>query len=92
MIHRTCQGEEPSGGAEEGRSIIQMGDLFVEYSGDPPDDAELEAHLRPPPKDDAVQELCAFLVKKGVVKADELKAALQETPDAAAIGDKIDNG
>ena len=47
-IHRTRQGREPSGGAEAGRSIIQIGDIFVEYSGSPPDQAALDAHFAPP--------------------------------------------
>ena len=47
-IHRTRQGSIPSGGPEPGRTIVQMGQLFVEYSGAVPSQAELDAHLNPP--------------------------------------------
>ena len=48
-IHRTRQGSVPSGGTETGRQIIELGGVFVEYSGAVPDQAELGAHLDPPP-------------------------------------------
>lgn len=90
MIHRTCQGQEPSGGAEDGRSIVQIGDVFVEYSGATPTPDELEAHLRPPIQTDSLHELCVFLVAKGVVDGKELKTAMVDTDAGEAIAAKID--
>ena len=89
MIHRTRQGGVPSGGPEAGRTIVRMlGDIFVEYSGPVPDQAELDAHLRPPPPDKgaridaeiaaspALQALLGVLADKPVANAATTLAAL----------------
>ena len=47
-IHRTRVGSEPSGGAEAGRSIIQIGDIFVEYDGLAPNQSDLDVYNTPP--------------------------------------------
>ena len=71
MIHRTRPGGPPSSAPEAGRSLIQMGDIFVEYSGTAPTAAELDAHLHPPaqvvPLD--AEELYDMLTTKDVVSA-----------------------
>ena len=51
-IHRTREGGPPSGGAEEGREIVRMGNIWVEYSGAEPTAAELDARLNPPKVED----------------------------------------
>ena len=48
MIHRTRVGKPPSGGPVAGRTIVELGGRFVEYSGAVPDQAALDAHLAPP--------------------------------------------
>jgi len=48
-IHRTRTGSEPSGGAEPGRNIIQIGDIFVEYTGQIPTQADLDRYNTPIP-------------------------------------------
>ncbi len=71
MIHRSRQGSSPSGGPEAGRTVIRMGDTFVEYSGTPPTAGDLDVHLHPPapvaPLD--AEELYDILLAKGVVNA-----------------------
>ena len=52
-IHRTRQGSVPSSGPEPGRQIAQFGSIFVEYSGAVPTQAEVNAHLNPPPPTNA---------------------------------------
>ena len=48
-IHRTRAGQEPSGGANPGRSIVQIGNTFVEYTGQVPTQADLDVYFTPPP-------------------------------------------
>lgn len=49
-IHRTCVGSIPSGGPVAGRLIVRLGNVFVEYSGQVPDQAALDSYLNPPPR------------------------------------------
>lgn len=78
VIHRTRHGGPPSGGAEPGREIVQLGEWFVEYSGDAPTQADLDLHLAPaPPAPTALEEVAALraaLVKKGHVTEGEVDA------------------
>lgn len=71
MIHRTRQGSPPSSAPEPGREIVQMGDIWVEYSGAVPTNADLVAHLNPPSPIAplSAEELYDILVNKGVVSA-----------------------
>jgi len=73
MIHRTRQGSPPLGMPEPGRSVIQMGDIWVEFSGTAPTGSELAAHLHPPKSEappDAM-ELWEMMQAKGyLVDAD----------------------
>jgi hypothetical protein len=70
VIHRTCQGSIPSGGPEAGRSIKQFGDIFVEWSGVEPQQADLDAHLSPPapPAPLSAEELFDMLKAKGALR------------------------
>lgn len=75
-IQRTRQGKVPDGGPEAGRTIIQLGGLFVEYSGAVPDQADLDAHLNPPvAKVLTVDSLADALKAKGVVSQADIDAA-----------------
>lgn len=47
MIHRTRVGNPPDGGPEQGRSIVRIGESYVEYSGVEPSQADLEAYNTP---------------------------------------------
>ena len=69
MIHRTWQDSPPSGAPEVGRDVIQMGDIWVEYSGPLPTAADLDAHLHPLPQVTPLdaEELYDILVDKGVI-------------------------
>ena len=71
MIHRTRQAGPPSSAPEAGRSLAQVGDIFVEYSGTLPSAADLDAHLHPPAPVAPLnaEDLYDMLVTKGVVSA-----------------------
>ena len=75
MIHRTRQGKVPSGGAASNHSLVEIGDVWVEYSGDVPTEADLHVHLHPPfePSDSAV--LLRALVDKVSISVANLAAA-----------------
>ena len=64
-IHRTRQGGPPSGAPETGRDIVQLGDVWVEYSGPVPSQADLDAYLAPPDPADAdltAEELAQIII------------------------------
>lgn len=42
-IHRMREGSPPDGGPEPGRQIVQIGNIFVEYTGQVPTQADLDA-------------------------------------------------
>lgn len=68
MIHRTRDGKIPDGGPEPGRSIVRIGNVFVEYSGPVPDQAELDAHRNPTAAPQlTVDDLAGKLVAKGAL-------------------------
>lgn len=75
MIHRTRQGKAPDGGPEQGRSIVQMGDIFVEYSGAAPTQTELDEHLDQTPEPSEDEVFREALRAKGLVTDAEITAA-----------------
>ena len=79
-IYRTREGQPPSSGPGKGHSIVRLGNVFVEYSGDVPDQAELDLHLHPVESDiPTVEDLIAVLTDKDMITQADLDARKSAT-------------